>query len=172
MPTSVFIPLSLVMALTLFGLAAKWYYWPWARRVPLKDAATPILLINAIRFLGLAFLVPGVVSPALNHVFATSAAYGDLTAACFAFLALFALRMELKVAPLLLWIFGLEGLLDLLVAYGLGITYSAPGQIPSFGPEFLQSTYFIPTFGAPLLLVTDVTLLLLLARRRAAPERE
>lgn len=25
-----FVPVSLVMALALFGLAVKWYFWPWA----------------------------------------------------------------------------------------------------------------------------------------------
>lgn len=168
MSTSFFIPLSLVMALTVWSCAVAWYYWPWARRVPLKDAATPILLINASRFVGLGFLVPGVVSADLNHAFAASAGYGDLAAACLAFLALFALRKELKAARLLLWIFSLVGLVDLVDAYGLGVMYSRPGQVASFGPEFLQSMYFIPTFAAPLLIVTDIALILLLLRRQAA----
>lgn len=172
MNTLFFIPLSLVMALTVWSCAAAWYYWPWARRVSLKDAATPILLINASRFVGLGFLVPGVVSANLNHVFAASAGYGDLAAACLALLALFALRKELKVTRLLLWIFTLVGLVDLLEAYGLGIMYSRPGQIASFGPEFPQSMYFIPTFAAPLLIVTDVALILLLLRSRGSPERK
>jgi len=166
--TAFFIPLSLVMALTVWSCAVAWYYWPWAQRVSLKDAATPILLLNAFRFEGLGFLVPGVVSPDLNHVFAAGAGYGDLAAACSALLALAALRFGSAAARPLLWIFTLVGLMDLVDAYALGIFYSRPGQIPSFGPELLQSMYSIPTFAAPLLIVTDVVLLLLLLRRQGA----
>src|ERR1700745_309312 len=114
MSTFFFIPVSLVMALTIFGLAAKWYYWPWARSVSLKEAATPILLMNATRFLGLGFLVPGVVSPALNPTFATAAAYGDIAAACLALFALLLLRRDLPGAIAALWIFNIEGSLDFL----------------------------------------------------------
>jgi hypothetical protein len=164
-----FIPLSLVMALTVWSCAVAWYYWPWARRVSLKDAATPILLLNAFRFEGLGFLVPGVVSPDLNPVFAAGAGYGDLAAACLALLALVAVRFGSATARPLMWLFALVGLLDLVDAYGLGITFSRPGQIASFGPGFLQSMYFIPTFAAPLLIVTDVALVLLLLRKRGSP---
>ena len=76
-----FIPVSFVTALVVFGFAAKWYYWPWATRVSFKDAATPILLMNATRFIGLGFLVPGLVSSELSPLFSTAAAGGDMRSA-------------------------------------------------------------------------------------------
>lgn len=157
MSTFFFVPVSLVMALALFGLAAKWYYWPWATRVSLKDAATPILLMNATRFLGLGFLVPGLVSTELNPMFATTAAYGDLAAACLALFALYMLRRDLPGATAALWVFNVEGAIDFMVALGLGVTYAKP--------ELLQGMYYIPTFAVPLLIVSEVVLFALLVRR-------
>jgi hypothetical protein len=48
--------------------------------------------LHSFRFVGLAFLVKGVVSPELPAAFAVPAAYGDLIAAVLALLALAALR--------------------------------------------------------------------------------
>jgi hypothetical protein len=67
----------------LFGMAAwgavGWYYiWPALRELPCPENLKPILLLHGFRFLGLAFLVPGVVSPELPAAFAQPVAYGDL----------------------------------------------------------------------------------------------
>ncbi len=160
MNPNLFVPISAVFGLTVFGFAVRWYFWPWAKSASLKDAATPILLLNAMRYEGLGFLVPGVVSPLLDPTFAHSGAYGDLTAATLALLALAALRLGSATARPLLWIFGIEGFVDLLTAVGLGIRHAQGG--------LLQSMYFIPTVVVPLLLVTHVTLFLLLLRRSTA----
>ena len=160
MPTPLFIPLSFLMGLVLFGYALKWSYWPWASRASLKDAATPLLLLHAIRYEGLAFLVPGFVSPLLDPRFATSAAYGDFTAACLALAALAALRLGLPGKRALLWVFGIEGFVDLVTALGLGARYARP--------DLLQAAYVIPTFLVPLLLLTHLLLFRLLLRREAA----
>lgn len=157
-----FVPLSAVFGLVVFGCAITLYYWPWARRVSFKEAVTPILLLHALRYEGLGFLVPGVVSPLLDPTFAHSGAYGDLTAACLALLALLALRLDSIVARPLLWFFAVEGFVDLLTAVGLGIKHAQGG--------LLQSMYFIPTVVVPLLLVTHVALFLLLLRKRGASQ--
>jgi hypothetical protein len=48
---------------------------------PLMDALRTVLLLHSFRFIGLAFLIPGVVSPESPIAFARPAAYGDLTTA-------------------------------------------------------------------------------------------
>jgi len=48
------------------------------------DALQPLLVLHAFRFIGLSFLVPGVVSPDLPIGFARGAAYGDIVAAILA----------------------------------------------------------------------------------------
>jgi len=160
MNTFFFIPVSCVMAFIVFGFAAKWYYLPWARRVSFRDAATPILLMNATRFVGLGFLVPGLVSSELNPLFATAAAGGDLLAASLALLALAMVRLELPGAKLAVWVANVEGFADFIDAYALGLTYAKP--------ELLPGMYFIPTFAAPLLLVSEIVLFGLLLRPTAS----
>src|SRR5262249_5767647 len=117
------------------------------------------------RFIGLAFLVPGVVSPDLPGGFARPAAYGDLIAAVLALLALVGLQSGLGIG--LVWVFNVWGSADLLYAFyqgllGVGIE---PGQ--------LGAAYFIPTFLVPLLLITHgLVFRLLLRDDRMAGSRE
>ena len=61
-----------------WGLVTAWYIWPELRRHPRADALRPLLLLHCFRFIGLAFLVPGVVSPDLPAAFASPAAYGTV----------------------------------------------------------------------------------------------
>ena len=72
--------LSILMSFVAFGLVTKLYIWPRLRALERNDALVPLVLPHTFRFVGLAFLVPGVVSPSLPQAFATSAAYGDLDA--------------------------------------------------------------------------------------------
>src|ERR1700674_5191681 len=69
--------------------AVAWHYiWPALREHPSPENLKPILLLHGFRFLGLAFVVPGVVSPELPAAFAQPVAYGDLISAILALLAL------------------------------------------------------------------------------------
>jgi hypothetical protein len=105
----------------------------------------PLLVLHSFRFLGLAFLVPGVVSPDLPSAFSHAAAYGDLVAALLALLALTSLPSASGVV--LAWIFNLWGAADLFNAfYQANHAGVIAGQ---FG-----ATYFIPTLIVPLLFIT------------------
>lgn len=73
--------LSVVMNFVALGLVAKLYIWPALRTLKRHDALLPLVLLHTFRFVGLSFLVPGVVSPVLPSAFAVPAAYGDLVAA-------------------------------------------------------------------------------------------
>ena len=140
--------LSIALSFVTWALVAKHYFWPALQRQPGRTGFRPILLLHSIRFIGLGFVIPGVVSPELPTAFATPAAYGDLVAGLLALLALGAL--EAKIAPFLLWSFNIWGTGDLLFAYyqgriGVGVE---PGD--------LGAMYFVPTVVVPLLLVTHV----------------
>jgi hypothetical protein len=58
-------------------------------RLSLVDGS---IVPHTFRFIGLSFLVPGVVSPTLSQAFAAPAAYGDLIAAVLAVAAILSLR--------------------------------------------------------------------------------
>jgi hypothetical protein len=153
-------PLSLVLGLVAFGLTAHWYVMPWLKSVSRTRALTPLLLLHSFRYIGLAFLIPGVTAQALDASFANPAAYGDLLAAVLALIALIAVRLNWSVAMPLMWVFnieGTEGTLDLLNALVQGVQRVSVGA--------LGATYFIPTVAVPALLVTHFMMFVLLVRQ-------
>lgn len=137
---------GILFSFIAWGLVTAWYIWPELRHRSRADALRPLLLLHCFRFVGLAFLVPGVVSPDLSTAFANPTAYGDLAAAVLAMLALAAgLRTRLGIA--LAWLFNLWGTADLLNAFYQGNQVGLqPGQ--------LGAAYFIVTVLVPLLFIT------------------
>src|SRR3984957_6558708 len=79
---------SIAFSLIAWGIVAARYIWPTLRLRQRAEALRPLLILHSFRFEGLAFLVPGVVSPDLPPAFAHSAAYGDIIAAILALLSL------------------------------------------------------------------------------------
>src|SRR5436853_1681916 len=107
--------LSIAFSLIAWGIAAARYFWPELRVRQRAEALRPLLIFHSFRFIGLAFLVPGVVSPDLPSAFAHSAAYGDFVAATLALLSLATLPRGAGVV--IVWIFNLWGSFDLLSAF-------------------------------------------------------
>ena len=136
---------SIAFSLIAWGIVAARYIWPALRLRPRSEALRPLLILHSFRFFGLAFLVPGVVSPDLPRAFATAAAYGDLIAAALALLSL--ILLDSAPGLLVAWIFNVWGAVDLVNAfYQANATGLAPGQ--------LGTTYVIPTLIVPLLFIT------------------
>src|SRR5689334_23250125 len=77
-----------------WGTITARYIWPALRHRPWTDGLRPLLVLHTFRFIGLAFLVPGVVSPDLPSAFALSAAFGDIVAAILALVSLLSLRSD------------------------------------------------------------------------------
>lgn len=79
---------SIVFSFVAWGAATGSLILPELRRRGRNEALRPLLMFHSFRFVGLAFLVPGVVSPDLPAAFAEGAAYGDIVAAALALLTL------------------------------------------------------------------------------------
>src|SRR6516164_6395446 len=109
---------SIAFSFIAWSVVAARYIWPELRLRPRADALRPVLILHSFRFMGLAFLVPGVVSPDLPSAFAYSAAYGDLIAASLALLSLFLLPRGAGVV--MAWVFNVWGAADLLNAFYQG----------------------------------------------------
>ena len=157
MPPRALFGISVILSFISWGIIARRYIWPALRRVPRTQALRPLLLLHAFRFVGLAFVIPGVVSPDLPAAFAGPAAYGDLSTAILALLSIVTLGTTLGIV--LVWAFNILGSADLLYAFYQGNRVgldSAPG---------LQgAAYFIPTVLVPLLLITHALVFLLLLK--------
>lgn len=151
---------SIAFSFIAWGIVIARYVWPALRERQRAEALQPLLILNSFRFMGLAFLVPDVVSPDLPPVFAYSAAYGDLVAAMLALLSLSLLPRGIGVATA--WIFNLWGSADLLNAF-----YQANHAGLLAGQ--LGAAYFIPTVLVPLLLITHGLAFRILLRQQNEP---
>lgn len=154
--------LSVAFGFAAWGAVAALYIWPALRKRSTADALKPILLLHAFRYEGLAFLLPGVVTPALPASFARPAAIGDFASAGLALLALALLNT--RGGTVAAWIWSVVGIADLLNAFYLG---SLVG-LPQIG---LGVAYFIIAAYVPLLFITHILGFRLLWRTRAVPSR-
>ena len=147
MSSPVLFGINVAFGLTAWGAVAWHNIWPALRERPSPENLKPILLLHGFRFLGLAFVVPGVVSPELPTTFAQPVAYGDLAAAILALLALAALGT--RNGTVLTWAFNIFGTADLLFAFYQGGRISLPNT-----QGLLGAGYFILTAYVPLLVIT------------------
>ncbi|HET9180367.1 MAG TPA: hypothetical protein VFQ24_18575 [Terriglobia bacterium] len=152
--------LSIAFSFIAWGTVTARYIWPELRLRPRADALRPLLILHSFRFIGLAFLVPGVVSPDLPPAFAHSAAYGDIIAATLALLSLSLLPGAAGVA--VAWIFSVWGSADILNAF-----YQANHAGLLAGQ--LGAAFFLPTLIVPLLLITHGLGFRILLRHQPQP---
>ena len=151
--------ISVLMSFVAFGIVTKLYIWPPLRSMPREQALVPLVVPHTFRFVGLSFLVPGVVSPTLPSAFSNPAAYGDLVAAVLAVVATLALTARASWALAIVWVFNLWGTADLLHAI-------YQGQVGvRIVPGALGAAFYIPTVIVPPLLVTHALMFRVLLRK-------
>jgi hypothetical protein len=141
---------NLLFSTLVFWVAARLYVLPRLAAMRPRTVLLPILLLHALRHLGLMFLAPGATYPGMPPEFAQPAA------------AIPAVATESRIARLLVWAFNVEGTVDLIAAITLGTIYDAA--------PYMGAAYWIPTFWVPTLLVTHyITFVVLLNHWRGAP---
>ncbi len=152
--------ISIVMSLVSSAIIARLYLWPWLRKRDPYHALVALVAPHMfLRFIGLSFLVAGVVSPELPGGFAIPAAYGDFVAGILAVIATVALSKRFSWAIAATWVFNVWGAADLLLAF-----YQGPHL--RIRPGDLGAAFFIPTAIVPPLLVTHFLVFSLLTRSR------
>jgi hypothetical protein len=137
---------NLLLSTLVFWVAVRIYLLPRLHELRPQTVLLPILLLHAFRHLGLMFLALGATYAGIPPQFAYPAAFGDLLAAVLALVAIPAVAKDLKSARALVWVFNVEGTLDLIAAITLATVYGASAYM---GPA-----YWIPAFWVPALLVT------------------
>lgn len=155
--------LSVLMGFGAFGMVTKIYLLPPLRAMRREHALTALVIPHVFRFIGLCFLIPGVVGASLPRAFAAPAAYGDLIAAILAIIATLALYGGRSWAIPVVWVFNVWGTLDLLFGF-------YQGEIGvRIEPGSLGAGYFIPTVLVPVLLILHgLTFWLLLRKSQKA----
>lgn len=151
--------LSVLMGFAAFGIVTRIYLLPPLRAMRREHALTALVIPHVFRFIGLCFLIPGVVAASLPRPFAAPAAYGDLIAAILAVMATLSLYGGRSWAIPLVWVFNVWGTLDLLFAF-------YQGEIGvRIEPGSLGAAYFIPTVVVPALLILHGLIFWLLLRK-------
>lgn len=146
----------------VYAFIALWYVVPRLQAAPRAVALAPLLFLNTGRAIGLVFLVPGVVGSRLPDALAVPAAYGDLLAAGLALVALLALRLGWRIALVVIWLFNLEGTVDLINAFIQVVRVNLPANY-ALGPA-----WFIPTILVPAVLLSHILIFWLLLRPQPA----
>ncbi|AKV04007.1 hypothetical protein AKJ09_10670 [Labilithrix luteola] len=147
---------NLVLSTLVFAIAARLYVTPRIGRMDPRAVLVPILLLHAMRHLGLMFLAPGATYPGLPVMFARPAAFGDLLTSLLALAALPAVLRRARSAKALVTVFNVVGTLDLVVAITTATVSGAP--------KYMGPAYWIPAFWVPMLLVTHYVTFQLLRR--------
>ena len=148
---------SYSVAFVAFGLIGRWFLWPALKDRAPRTALTPLLLYACFRVNGLMFLTPGLVSAQLPKAFAIPTAYGDLTTALLALIALWPVRLENTAAIPSVWLFNIAGFLDLVYA-----------NISTFkdhvDPTYLGVSYYLAAINVPAMVVVHVLIFAYLFR--------
>ena len=145
---------NLLFSTLIFWIVALLYVLPRLHQLNARTILLPILLLHSFRHLGLMFLSPGATYDGLPAQFAYPAALGDLLAALLALAAIPVVAKGVKGARFLVWVFNVEGTVDLIAAIILATIYRAE---PFMGPA-----YWIPAFWVPGLLVTHYIVFVIL----------
>lgn len=165
MSPQIIFPLDLVLGYIAWLLCFSTYVWPRLKAMDSVNVQRAIATFHSFRFIGLVFLVPGVVGPNLPANFAGFAAYWDLATALLAILAL----LTVRVRPLF-WVFVVSfntvGVIDLLLDYH----HATSGGLSAM-PGQLGAAYFIPVIIVPALMITHVAAFYLLIRPKSREVR-
>ena len=149
--------LSLVLGVIAYGMIANFYIMPALASRTREEALVPLIFLHCFRYVGLVFLVPGVVAPDIPQAFAVPAAYGDLLTAVLALIAVIGLRARWGSAMLMVWIFNCIGVADVGVVLFQFLRLADAGQ--------LGGAYFIPSLIVPAIIVTHLMIFKLLLKK-------
>jgi hypothetical protein len=167
-------PLIPIFALAAFASAAASVRWFPALRQAVASASVPALIgVQVYRVVGVLFILLLAQGQLPAH-FAEPAGWGDIVAGLTALPVAIVLARRLAGARALAIAWNVYGLLDLIVAVGMGTGVLAPyllpgvsGRLPAAAAMGVFPLMLIPTFVVPLSAILHVIALARL--RRAAP---
>jgi hypothetical protein len=152
------------LSLILFILIARWYVAARLSGRPRNQAVLPLLWVHAFRYAPLTLLAPGQSDPHIPADVVGVVAYGDFVAGLFALVALVAVKLQLRVAAALVWLFSIVSIADLV--YGTAVAVGA--KIYTY---YIGWGWYIVNFYIPMLIVSQVMIVYYLVRRPAAAEK-
>ena len=153
--------IQFTFSLVAYALAAWWYVAPRLAGLPRELALVPLVWVHVFRVVGGTILAPGAVADAVPMDFRTMIGYGDMLTALLALVALIALRLRLRFALGLVWVFLAVGLVDTANAIVESTRYSVFNY--ALGVNWVIVTSYVPA-----LLVSSVLIFIQLRRPRSS----
>jgi hypothetical protein len=150
--------INILYSLLVFNAAYRWLLMPVLHRITPSMVLIPILLLHALRHLGLMFLTTGVTSSAMPQQFAVPAAAGDFLSSSLAFIAAWLIHRKSKWAVGVTWVFSVVGIADFVMAVVLSRWYDAA--------DYMGGAYWIPAFWVPMLIVGHIIIITVLRRMK------
>jgi hypothetical protein len=147
------------LSLIAFALIARWHVAPRLAVLSREDALVPLLWVNAFRYAPLTLYATGQVDPNIPPDAVAVIAYGDFISALLALAALVALKLRIKGAIALVWLFSIFGFADLVI----GTAKAIGAELYKF---YLGWNWYIVVFYVPMLIVSQVMILDRLIRKR------
>jgi len=160
MPPNLIFLIHLVLGYVAWLLCFSAYVWPWLKSMDPVSAQRAIATLHSFRFFGLVFILPGVVGPSLPPGFASFAAYGDFATGVLALLALLTVSIR-QLYWTFIVAFNVVGAGELICDYGHAIQLGLPDKAGQLG-----AAYAIVIVYVPLLMITHIAALYMLARPR------
>ena len=156
-----FVVLSLQSTLSLmaFALLATWHVLPRLPGRSPEAAVAPLLWVHVFRYAPLTLLAPGQADPRIPADAVRVIAYGDLAAAILALAALIAVRLRLRAALGLIWLFSAFSIGDLVI----GAERAVRAELYRF---YIGWSWYIVTFYVPMLLVSQALIVWSLLKHR------
>jgi hypothetical protein len=151
--------IQFTMSLLVYALIAVWYVAPRLSKLPKELALVPLLWVHAFRIIGGTILAPGATDAAVPTDFRNMVGYGDMITAFLAILALIALRVRVRGALVLVWVF-------LIVATAVTVNAIIQSTRDSVFNYPLGINWVIVTAYVPALLVSSALILVYLLRPR------
>jgi hypothetical protein len=158
MSPQIIFQLQLILGYVACFLCFFVYALPRLNALDRVEAQRVIATLHSFRFLGLVFIVPGVVGVNLPGSFAQFAAYGDFATGVLAILALLTVRIRPLFWPFVV-AFNFVGLVDILLDYYHAIRVGLPALAGQLG-----ATYAIPIVYVPALMITHLAAFYFLIR--------
>ena len=137
---------------------AVWYVWPWMVQQPIFAALMPLCLVSAIRVIGTALLLPGVVAQEAPSELLSPVAICDAVTTVLGLVAILLLYCHSVLALPLTCLLALCGLVDTLICY---YTYMKL----TFEPAVIDSAYLVPVYAPTPVPIACLLLLVYLVKR-------
>jgi hypothetical protein len=147
-PTALF-GLQFTFSLVLCTMVAKWYVAPAIQRLEVRDALTPLFLVQALRYLPSTAFAPGQVDAHIPTAAMAEIAYGDLASAVLALVAVVFLHYRVPRAIAVAWLVNVVTSLDWLYASFL----AASSRLATYA---MGGNWYIINYYVPLIAVVHV----------------